>query len=114
MTYYKKMITIAFAALLFQNTAIADTKYEVEIDPSTFALNGYAFHARILPESMPQWRLGAGIYSMEFPDIFIDMNSKNKGLGWSVTLDQGIGLFAEYFFKTREKGWYVRACSELP
>lgn len=75
MTYYKKMITIAFAALLFQNTAIADTKYEVEIDPSTFALNGYAFHARILPESMPQWRLGAGIYSMEFPDIFIDMNA---------------------------------------
>lgn len=83
------------------------TIYAIETDPSTFAFDGYAFHARISPERLPHWRFGAGIYSMEFPDAFIDLNSKNRNDGWKVNLDQGIGLFTEYYFHKEQIGWFI-------
>ena len=109
MSMLTKFMTFTLISLLFQISAIADTEYEIEVDPSTYALNGYSLHVRIVPNNLPNWRLGAGIYSLEFPDVFTNMNSKNKDQGWNVDLDQGVGFFAEYYFKSTREGWLVGA-----
>ncbi len=79
----------------------------IETDPATFALNGYAAHLRVHPDFLGHWTLGAGAYSLDFPDLFIDLNSRNKNRGWDVRLNQGFGLFAEYFFDRRDRGWFL-------
>jgi len=61
----------------------------------------------VIPDKQSHWRHGVGIYSMEFPDAFVNLNSKNKDKGWSVDLDQGLGIFSEYFFQSNQQGIYV-------
>jgi len=104
--------SITLSSFLLQSAVFADaseTTYAIEIDPLTFALDGYSLHARVSPKNLPHWRFGAGIYSMEFPDVFVDMNSDNKNKGWQVELDQGIGLFTEYYLRNNREGWFVGA-----
>ena len=79
----------------------------VETDPATFALKGYAAHLRVHPEFLGHWTVGAGAYSLDFPDLFINLNSRNKNRGWDVRLSQGFGLFTEYFFDRRDRGWFM-------
>ena len=100
------MITTMLSVGIYTH-ANADTKYEIEVDPATFALNGYSMHFRFFPDGHPKLRLGAGLYSLEFPDAIIDINDTNKNEGWNVNLDQGVGLFAEYFINSTHKGWFA-------
>lgn len=98
-------ISVLFAGIFTQ--AMADTKYEMEVDPATFALEGYSMHFRFFPDGHPNLRLGAGLYSLELPDAIIDINNQNKNQGWNVTLDQGVGFFAEYYINSSRKGWFM-------
>lgn len=84
-----------------------DHRVAFEIDPATFALNGYSLHVRVSPESSPNVRFGVGIYSLEFPQIFVDINPDNKDGDWDVKLKTGIGLFGEYFLDKSRTGWFV-------
>ncbi len=101
--------TLLFASVIFTSQLFAQDKttFSIETDPGTFAFSGYAFHARVTPAGWGHWELGAGIYSMEFPDLLVDTNPDNKDEGWSVTLDQGIGFFSNYFFNEENTGWFV-------
>ncbi|MGH1539569.1 MAG: hypothetical protein ACRBHB_04045 [Arenicella sp.] len=103
------VLSVILAGLLTQTAAIAKPRYEIEVDPSTFALDGYSLHVRMFPDSTSKWRLGVGVYSLEFPDAFVDINSENKNQGWNVDLDLGLGLFAEYYFSDNKHGLYAGA-----
>ena len=83
------------------------TTLSIEIDPATFALNGYAIHLRVKPKNTDHLLVGVGAYAMNFPSILVDMNDKNKADGWDVRLNQGYGLFGEYHFSEVNKKWYV-------
>ena len=83
------------------------TEISVEIDPITYGFKGYAIHFRIKPKNSEHLLIGAGIYAMDFPDIFIDFNKKNKDKGWEIRLDQGYGLFGEYHLSKVNKKWFV-------
>ena len=90
-----------------ESTGNSKTRYAIEIDPAAFVFNGYAFHIRVQPEQSDHILLGAGIYAMDFPDLIIGFNSKNKDKGWNVRLNQGIGLFGEYHFSEINRNFFA-------
>lgn len=79
----------------------AHSGWSVEIDPSTFAFGGHAFHVRWSPAALPDWRFGVGHYAMDFPHVFVEMLPSNRDEGWNQRLDQGIGVFAERAIRPR-------------
>jgi hypothetical protein len=83
------------------------TKFSIEIDPATFAFGGYSAHLRIQPKSSDHLLLGMGIYAMDLPSVFVDINSKNAGRGWKTRINRGIGAFGEYFFGEVNKKFFV-------
>jgi hypothetical protein len=96
-----------------EGTSEKKTKISVEIDPATFAFGGYSAHLRLKPANWDHIQLGAGIYAMNFPDLFVGLNDNNKDKGWDVRLNLGVGLFGEYFFKEVNKGWFLGAQASM-
>jgi hypothetical protein len=101
------LIIFLLAASLHPLLAQEKTRFAIETDPATFAFSGYALHARLQPAGLANWNFGAGVYAMDFPDLFVDINSANRDKGWTVRLNQGFGLFTEYHFRGRESGWLL-------
>ena len=90
-----------------ENETTNKTKFSIEIDPATFAFNGYGVHFRIQPKNSEHLVLGVGTYGMDFSSILVDMNEHNKNKGWHVRLNQGYGLFGEYHFSEVNKKWFA-------
>lgn len=107
-TIQSAALLLLFLLLLLNPVSAQSNKttFSIETDPATFAFNGYALHGRIEPKTWPHLRLGLGVYAMDFPNLFVDMNSENKNQDWQVRLNQGYGLFGEYFFNPEKSGWF--------
>ncbi|HAN00328.1 MAG TPA: hypothetical protein DCQ26_17170 [Marinilabiliales bacterium] len=86
---------------------VGKTKFSIEIDPATFAFNGYSAHLRIQPKSCNHLIYGVGIYAMDMPAFFVDMNSNNADKGWQVRINNAIGIFGEHHFSQVNKGFFV-------
>ena len=102
---YKSLLaaTAIFGTLSLQ----AETKdFAIEVDPSTYAFDGYSIHLKKRFETLPNVQFGVGVYAMDFPDVFVDMHSKNKNKGWNVRLDNGVGLFADVYADESLSGWF--------
>ena len=107
-------LVVAIALLLaFSVTASAQdmdepkTEISFEIDPATFGFQGYGFHLRVKPKNSEHLLVGVGTYAMDFPSLLVDLNPENKGQGWHVRLNRGLGLFGEYHFTEVHKKWFV-------
>ncbi len=87
----------------------AKTKFSIEVDPMTYLLKGYSVHLRIQPKNSEHLLLGVGLYAMDMPDPFVNMNSENKDAGWDVRINQGVGLFGEYHFSEVNSKFFVGA-----
>ena len=83
------------------------TKLSLEIDPATFVFNGYSFHLRVQPKNSDHLLLGAGVYAMDMPSFFVDMNKENKDKNWDVRLNHGAGLFGEYYLSEVNGKWFL-------
>lgn len=83
------------------------TKFSIEIDPSTFAFKGYSAHFRIQPKTSKHMLYGVGIYAMDMPSFFVDMNNKNANKGWQVRINNAVGIFGEHHFSEVNKGFFV-------
>lgn len=105
----KHIIFIVFTLLtfLFSADIKAQSKWSLEIDPATFMWNGYSAHLRYKPANTDHIQFGVGIYAMDMPNMLVNMNSKNKNLGWIVRIKQGTGLFGEYHFNKVNKGFLL-------
>ncbi|MEZ4892938.1 MAG: hypothetical protein R3A50_11165 [Saprospiraceae bacterium] len=79
----------------------------IETDPSTFALGGYAAHIRFKPANSEHLLLGLGTYSLDFPEVMINMNGKNKDKGWDLRIKNAYSFFGEYYFSEAGKKWYT-------
>lgn len=92
-----------------QNTDLQHkkTRFSLEIDPATFAFKGYSAHLRIQPKMSNHYLFGLGVYAMDMPSFFVDLNDKNKDKGWEVRINQGYGLFGEYHFAQVNHKWFV-------
>lgn len=84
-----------------------NAKLSVEIDPATFIFNGYSLHLRFKPKSSEHLLLGAGIYAMDMPSVFVNINEKNRDMGWDVRLNRGIGIFGEYHFTEVNNKFFI-------
>jgi hypothetical protein len=108
-----KLVLSVTLIILFNSSVFAQqaenrkTTFSIEIDPATFAFKGYGFHFRVNPKNHKNLLVGAGAYAMNFPDVLVNLNSKNKDQGWNVRLNQGYGLFAEHHFLEVNKKWFV-------
>jgi hypothetical protein len=83
------------------------TKFSIEIDPATFAFKGYSAHLRIQPGPCNHLLYGVGIYAMDMPVFFVDMNSNNADKGWKVRINNAIGIFGEHHFHEVNRGFFV-------
>lgn len=83
------------------------TNFYIETDPATFAFDGYALHLRVAPSKVEHWVFSIGTYSMKFPDLLVNINSKNSNQGWDVNLKHGYGIFSDYYFDSTRKGWFI-------
>ncbi len=113
-TTFKSVSLIAISSIGLSTSSLAQKKVSeskmtisVETDPSTFALNGYAFHFRIKPRKSQRLVLGAGTYALDFPSLMVDMNSKNNNKDWNVRISSAYSLFGEYYFKEANQKWFV-------
>ena len=102
------MITTSISGFA-QEKEVGKTKFSIEIDPSTFAFNGYGVHLRIQPKNSEKLIIGAGTYAMDFPSVLVNLNAENKDKGWNVRLNQGYGIFGEYHFSEVNKKWFIGA-----
>lgn len=82
-------------------------EYAIEVDPATFAFGGYSMHLRFKPQKIKHLLFGIGVYAMDIPELLVNMNSKNKNKGWDVRLNNGVGLFGEYYFGAVNRKWFV-------
>lgn len=109
-----KMKTVIVALILaislwstMNASAQEKTSVSIEVDPITFAFNGYGVHLRLSPKNSKHMLLGVGAYAMDFPKALVDFNSENKDKGWDVRLNQGYGLFGEYHFSEVNRKWFL-------
>ena len=79
-------------------------RFAAEIDPATFAMNGYSAHARIALGKDSKWELGAGVYGLDFPKAMIGLDSRNRDQGWDVRLKFGAGLFLDRYLSADRRG----------
>ncbi|MBX7057885.1 MAG: hypothetical protein K1X75_07445 [Leptospirales bacterium] len=79
----------------------------IEIDPATYALNGYALHLRFDPEILGPWVAGFGAYGLDFPKALVNSNPQNRDQGWNLRLHSGAGLFLERYFSPEKDGWFL-------
>jgi len=100
-------ILISYVGVFAQQNEQQKTEISIEIDPATFAFNGYSAHLRIQLKNCDHLLFGAGIYAMDIPNAIVDFNSKNKDKGWDVRINQGYGLFAEHHFTEVNKKWFA-------
>ncbi len=100
------MVTINSKASA-QERETTKTKFSIEIDPATFAFKGYGVHLRMQPKNNDHLLIGVGTYAMDFPDLIVNFNPKNKDKGWDVRLTQGYGLFGEFHFSEVNKKFFI-------
>ena len=105
------MVAMALTAIVSSNTAAQEkqkkAQFALEIDPATFAFNGYGLHLRIQPKECTHLLIGIGTYAMDLPDELVNMNKNNKDEGWKVRLNGGIGFFAEHHFSEVNRKWFL-------
>lgn len=81
-------------------------EFSIEVDPFTFAFKGYGAHFRFKPKRTDHFLIGVGAYAMDMPQPLVNLNKENRDKGWDLRLNQGVGLFGEYHFKTVNRGWF--------
>lgn len=112
---YKAIIIFA-TLIIFTVNSFAQaqkTRFSLEVDPATFAFSGYSLHLRIQPAKSSHLLLGAGIYSLQLPQLLVDFNPENKDKGWSSKIKLGYGLFGEYYFSKVNRKWFVGGQTSL-
>ncbi len=100
--------TLAIVSIVTSGLKSQDkTTFSIETDPSTFVFKGYAVHIRIKPAASHHYVLGVGSYALDLPSLMVDINTKNKGKGWDVRINDAYSLFGEYYFEEANHNWFI-------
>ncbi len=98
------MKLLAILLILIPNLAWASEKLMLEIDPLTFAQNGYSLHMRYKLDTTV---VGGGVYALDMPKQLVEMNQNNEG--WEARIDSAQILFFDYLFDNKIEGWILGA-----
>ena len=88
--------------------AMQKSIFSLEIDPAVpVVLHGFSGHVKWKPKNSSHLVYGlAIIVGGELPSFVVNLNSKNKDLGWNYKINQGFGLELEYYYKNRNTSWF--------
>jgi hypothetical protein len=88
--------------------SIQKSTFSVEIDPTVpIVLHGFSGHLMWKPKNSNHVVYGlAIIVGGELPSFVINLNSKNKDMGWNYKINQGLGLEMEYYYKQANIAWF--------
>jgi len=110
--YFLAPLVLALVLGVFGSPAKAEGKGEsditvmVEVDPMPYVFSGYAAHVRLGQKNSP-WILTLGSYGLEFPDLLVDFNSKNRDEGWQSEIKNAYAVFGDYHFSGKPEGLFV-------
>ncbi len=93
-----KILFLLLAIVSLQATAQEPKKnrFEIEVDPIAFGLNGYSFHGIFVHK---KWRFDAGVFGLTQPESF----SGNKGFE---VKSNGFGVKVNYLLNKKET-WFA-------
>lgn len=100
-------LCLGFWSQLSAQSSTGKGAFFIETDPSTFAFGGYAAHIRFKPAKSDHLLLGLGTYALDFPEVMINMNAKNKDKGWDLRIKSAYSLFGEYYFGEAGEKWFA-------
>jgi hypothetical protein len=83
------------------------TRLSLEIDPITFLYKGYSLHIRYQPMFSERLLIGLGTYALDVPDPVVDLNRRNRDIGWDVRIRSAYFLYGEFFLEKANHGWFV-------
>jgi hypothetical protein len=84
------------------------SEFMVEIDPLPYIMGGAGGHFGWSPKKSKHFTFGLSfIAQTNYPKTFVELDSKNKEMGWSVKINQGMGLWTHYYFDIKNKAWFV-------
>lgn len=93
-----------------QQTAsqIRKSQFIVELDPLPYILGGGGGHLGWTPLSSKHFTFGLGfVIGPEFPEPFVEMDKRNKDEGWSLKVNQGAGVWVQYYLREPNEGWFT-------
>ncbi|MCJ8290543.1 MAG: hypothetical protein HRT58_12820 [Crocinitomicaceae bacterium] len=112
MNNLKSHVVAAVLFLTMGTTLNAQTEraqFSIEIDPITYAFNGFSIHARMTPKGSDHLFFGVGAYAMDMPDVLVNTNKFNRDEGWNSRLNQGYSFFFEYHFSEVNRKLFIGA-----
>ena len=83
------------------------SRLSMELDPVTFLYKGYSLHVRYQPMFSERLLIGVGTYALDLPEPIVDLNSKNRDLGWKARVRSAYFLSGEFYAKEANNGWFV-------
>lgn len=91
------------------NTKSEKGTFSFEIDPIVpLVLKGIGGHFIWKPKKTDHFIFGlAMVANGTLPEGILNLDSKNKNLGWHYKINQGFGLETEYYFKQANRKWFV-------
>lgn len=91
-----------------EQTPPSKHQFLIEVDPLPYLLGGMGGHFGWTPKNNKHLAYGVGlVVGPEFPDAMHNMNANNRDQGWNLKVNQGAGLWAHYYFKRTNKGWFT-------
>ena len=84
-------------------------RYSVATDLSPYAFNGYSLKLGITPKSHPKYDLSVEVFSMEIPELVINLNSKNKDKDWKEKVNYGVALYGDKKLGEKRNSFWVGA-----
>jgi hypothetical protein len=111
-TLLRLTIALFFAMNLHAQEATAKpiqkSTLSIEVDPIVPAvLHGFSGHLMWKPKKSDHFVFGlAVIVGGKLPPFIINLNSKNRDMGWNYKINQGLGIEVEYYYKEATKGWF--------
>lgn len=83
------------------------SRLSFEIDPVTFLLKGYSLHVKYQPMFSERLLIGVGTYALDLPETIVDLNKKNRDLGWNARIRSAYFLSGEFYPGKANYGWFV-------
>lgn len=107
----KSLLLIAFLVLAGRLNAqdSLKTHFTLATDVSPFSFGGYSFKAGITPKKTPKMEFALEAFSMEIPEMVINLNSNNIDAGWEEKVDNGIALYIDKKLGSKRSAFWAGA-----
>lgn len=105
-----KPIIILLFSLLAAQIKAQDTSayhYTIAADLSPFAFNGYSIKGGFITKNLSKTEFAFEIFSMEIPDVVINLNKSNANKGWYEKVKLGNALYVDKKLGEKRNSFWI-------